>query len=75
MEYHPHDIPHIIVCKIYEKNCTELSNFKYNSGEELGINKLLIAYSQPKNLWDILLPTTQHQADGKSVIDIMGEAG
>ena len=73
MEYHPHDIPRKIVRKIFEKNCSALSNYRCDSGEELGIKKLIIAYSRPKNLQDILSPTTLNQAEDKRVTEIMGE--
>ena len=44
-----------------------------NSGQKLNINKLTVAYSRPKNLRDILCPTTLIEFDNSTVSSLSTE--
>ena len=67
IQYHPYDIPRKTIRSLYEKTCGD--TFR----REIGIEHCVVAYSRPKNLRDLLTPTTLHQAPGKETSTYLGE--
>ena len=61
MQYHPYDIPRNIVRKIYTEECEDY--FRDN----LDIQRYIVAYSRPENIWDITTSSTLHQAQDREV--------
>lgn len=57
--YHPNDIPRHRIRAIYDSCCGEIIK------EEVGIEKMIIAYSRPPNIKDTLTKAKLHQAPGK----------
>ena len=63
--YHPRDISRKEIRNIYDSTCnseTNNSSFKnlrnYKTRTYMKIDKLTVAYSRPKNLCDLLVPST-----------------
>ena len=57
--YHPNDIPRRRIQTIYDSCCGEIIQ------EEVGIEKMIIAYSRPPNIKDVLTKAKLYQAPGK----------
>ena len=64
--FHPRDISRIKLQSLYQTHCNTpdergesfCTGFKNQKGQQMKIDKLTIAYSRPKNLQDLLNPTT-----------------
>ena len=74
LPYHPRDISRKCIRNIYEATCeepSEFGNFKEltneNTGGTMSIDKLTICYHRPKNLRDILSPTTLPELEESKV--------
>jgi len=65
LKYHPDDISRQETCQLYDQHCGEIF-FK-----ELGIKRLIIAYSRPTNVGDYVTQAKLHQAPGKPSSIIM----
>ncbi len=61
MEFHPKDIPHHQVRKIYSEECENI--FK----AEIGIEQFTMAYSRPKTIGNIVAKAKLSEVDGREV--------
>ena len=68
--YHPRDISRKEIRNIYDSTCQSDSgngSFKemrnYKSRSIMKIDKLTVAYSRPKNLCDLLVPSTLKESE------------
>ena len=66
LEYHPNDIPRKRIRDLWDKHCGELLSQSVANGG-LGINKMTIAYSRPRNLRDLTQRAKLCQHPGKEV--------
>ena len=76
LQYHPKGLTRRNIQQLYNNQCTTTNPLNNNgfdnmlnatTGELLSIKKLTIAYHRPKNLRDILCPTTLIESDTASV--------
>ena len=76
LQYHPKGLTRRNIQQLYNNQCTTTNPLNNNgfdnmlnatTGELLSIKKLTIAYHRPKNLRDILCPTTLTESDMASV--------
>ena len=65
-EYHRNDIPRSRVRALYDHHCKDLFQ------RTLGIQQLIVAYSRPLNLQELLTKAKLHQASGQEVSTFMG---
>merc|ERR1711862_404654 len=66
LEYHPNDIPRKKIRDLWDNHCVELLSKSVADGG-LGIKKMTIAYSRPRNLRDLTQRAKLHQHPGKEV--------
>ena len=57
-EFHPGDSPRKSICRLYERHCGILQS-------RLNLHPLIITYSRPKNIRDIVCRTKLHEAPGR----------
>ncbi len=71
LEYHRFGIPRKLVRKLYNENCGELFEKSVQDGG-LEIKRLILAYSRPRNLRDLLQRAKLHQQTGREVSTLLG---
>ena len=71
LEYHRFGIPRKLVRKLYYEHCGELFAKSAQDGG-LEIKRLILAYSRPRNLRDLLQRAKLHQQTGREVSTFLG---
>ena len=66
LEYHPNDIPRKFIRNSWNKNCDGLLSQKASNGG-INLKQMIIAYSRPRNLRDVLLKAKLQEHTGKEV--------
>ena len=65
-EYHRNDLPRSRVRALYDYHCKNLFQ------KTLGVQQLIVAYSRPLNLQELLTKAKLHQAPGQEASTFMG---
>ena len=66
LEYHPDDIPRKKVRELFTKTCEPIFSHDANDGG-LGLKRMIIAYSRPRNLRDLRQKAKLYEKTGKEV--------
>ena len=66
LEYHPNDIPRKKVRELFSETCVPLFTREIKDGG-IEIKRIIVAYSRPRNLRDLLQKAKVYQAKGGEV--------
>ena len=73
--FHPRDIERKEIQEAFKEHIAPPGESKINNKFKklLGIDRIIVAYSRPKNLRDLLCPTTLYQTKNKNVTYYINE--